>query len=291
MKTPHENNLHARLEDLADAAGPWPDPLPGVLERAKDTDRPVAPVESIDARRRMRWVVLSAAAATIVVLGAMVWIFDPFGGTPAATTASAPDQESSTMQDNNSQKEDAAPGAGAVVPPPAVPTCGVLPTQSGPVADIATLTLSAPASGKSGQPLQVDARLKATADGPSLSTGLPLPDVVVVQDGRIVGQFDGPVPMIALSIPITSGMDQPIPQPDQGPALSPPEVLLSGCPSPEPTDPNAGQTGPAERQPLPPGEYQLVAMIDYSVDTADASNPESATGTLVSAPVTITVEN
>jgi hypothetical protein len=128
------------------------------------------------------------------------------------------------------------------------------------------LTLSAPETGRSGSTIDLQARLTVTAEVDDLST----PAAVDILDrGRIVGAYRGSIGGTGLGA--RPGPAGPVP-------IEP--LLLSGCPR----GAVDGAHPDATRQPLPAGDYLLVATID-------TGGYGRASGLITSAPVPLRVTN
>ncbi|CAN5669368.1 hypothetical protein BH10ACT8_BH10ACT8_06710 [soil metagenome] len=159
--------------------------------------------------------------------------------------------------------------------------CGPLPTSSGPAAAVATVRLTAPGTAAAASTIQVQASLDVAHDATRIITGPSSSDVLIVQDGQVVGRSNERRPALAVPLQLQSGRGRLL-------QAVPTSVVLSGCPS---------GTGPgdAQRSPLPAGDYSLVAVLGYSVDSlngaADGGNaaPGAASYALVSEPVAVTV--
>lgn len=138
------------------------------------------------------------------------------------------------------------PGVAAGLVQTGMLTCGSVPTSSGPKAGRLTATLQGPPSGQTGLSVNLQMTLHST-DGERVSVSTGPPASLVVRDGYVVGKSpdDSDMPAIAF--------DAVAP----GSPTIPTGVLLRGCPS--------ASTGPIHaeqsRRPLPPGRYDLVAVI------------------------------
>jgi hypothetical protein len=152
-------------------------------------------------------------------------------------------------------------------------TCGLPLTSSGPDAARVVLTLTAPTQARSGSTVTPTATFTVTGDGEIAGLlGQPV-NVVIVRNGLIVGAYTGASggTGVAVGNAASSNGGQAIP-------VAP--VLLSGCPA---TRIDYGHPN-ATRHPLPPGDYQLVAILEadgYGVPTS----------LIVSAPRSIRVTN
>jgi hypothetical protein len=148
-------------------------------------------------------------------------------------------------------------------------TCGSVPVSTGPKAKRMTASLQAPSSGQAG--LRVDLQMTfSSTDGRRVfvDTGSPL--TLIVRDGYVIGKYpdDGGMAAIAYGAAAPGGIPLPT------------NVVLSGCPH--------GRTDPMHpdhsRNPLPPGRYDLVAVI-RETDGTKTGRPS----VIVSAPTTIEV--
>lgn len=268
-----ERDLRDRLADLAESTGSWPDPLANVLARARQETTP-APRPG-----PRRWsplspkLLLTAAAAAAVVIGGVVVVQNLRSSTSESTTATSGD---ALVQENggagSGRGDDVAPAAPDTAADSAAEAdaagwgCGgPAPTEFGPVSEIAALTITAPAEATVGASVLIDAQLTASADGPTLQAGSPVPDVLVVQDGQVVGGLTAtPVTQSAPPSPtliqLQAGTSQLLPQ--QGAAGGQTLVALLSCPTYATED-----SSEPTQTPLPPGDYQLLAVIPYTVDS------------------------
>jgi len=161
--------------------------------------------------------------------------------------------------------------------PAELPNCGRVPTSLGPAAATATLVLTAPATAAPGEAVAVTTTLEARADGDRIIATPATSRLLIARDGFIVGARraagDGSVPL-----PLRARTSRPV-------RLLPAEIRLVGCP-----------TGAGSGRALPPGRYELVAVLGYRLDPLNASAegavPTGSQGhpfTLVSWPVPITI--
>jgi hypothetical protein len=168
-------------------------------------------------------------------------------------------------------------GGAATGVTPELPGCGQVPTSSGPAVATTTLVLTAPATAKAGEGVAVTVTIDAHANAGRIIATPATSRLLVARDGVIVGASpaagDGSVPL-----PLRAGTSRPV-------RLFPAELRLVGCP----TDGGAGRA-------LPPGSYELIAVLGYRLDplnaTADATalTPSQGHGfALVSSPVPITI--
>jgi hypothetical protein len=129
----------------------------------------------------------------------------------------------------------------------ALPACGRVPTSNGKVASRLMLTVQAPASGVAGTTIHPRVKVAArTGTVGGFDAGLPA-DVYIAQHRRIVGRYAGAIGGTGFGTTVTT-------QPVRIDALP---LLLSGCPGGD-----IDYAHPdASRQPLPAGEYQIVATL------------------------------
>jgi hypothetical protein len=144
-----------------------------------------------------------------------------------------------------------------------IPTCGSLPRSHGDQANRIRLAVIGPNTAPGGTTIHPEVQARSlTGRAESLSGG-GLPEIVIVRDGRIVGEYSG----------ATAGLGFAIAVPATGHVTLTdvvPPVLLSGCPSQD-----DGQTPNASRRELPPGDYGLVAVVADGKSTIYASPPAS----------------
>ncbi len=148
-------------------------------------------------------------------------------------------------------------------------TCGPVPVSTGPKAGRLTATLQAPASGQAG--LRVDLQMVfSSSDGRRVSVHTGSPSTLVVRDGYVIGKYpdDAGVGDIGFFAVAPGGLPLPT------------SFVLSGCPQ-GPTDPMLPDHS---RSPLPPGRYDLVAVITETPGTT-----EQAPSVIVSEPTSIDV--
>lgn len=133
--------------------------------------------------------------------------------------------------------------------PGELPTCGTPPVSSGRYADAIAMTLTAPASAVAGATIHPFVHLRARTDHPVAvaDAGLPILSVIVY-NGQVVGRYSGAIGGTGWGARVGH---RPIRVPTA-------PLLLSGCPhgSVDPRHPDAN------RDPLPPGRYQLVATLE-----------------------------
>lgn len=272
MRTPEEE-LHRRLHDLADSAGPWVDPLPGVLERARarKSRRLISArlTSVLRAPHRPDWQILGAIAATMMlVLGAYL-SWELVGGDSRTATTTARSEPQKGFAD-----------LGAAFP--ATPArCGKQPTSSGDVAGIASMTLAATRTASSGQPIELRAAIRASTNGPEIVTPIR-PELLIVEAGTVIGWIDsGPIPEIAKMIPLRVGTEQTLTLTLDSRAGGG-GMRLGECP-------NHSRPFPTGLLPTPrPGTYHLLAVLRYTVSAGGGGSPETS-GSLVSQPLTVTI--
>jgi hypothetical protein len=166
-----------------------------------------------------------------------------------------------------------------------LPSCGDVPSSSGPAANLAKLSLKAPETAASGATVPVTVTVQVLSDGIRIITTAAASDVLIVQDGRVVGRSAALRPHLAVPMQLRRGADRPA-------QVVPDTVRLAGCPAGSGAD-------DAKRPALPTGRYSLVAVLGYGTDslnnavdgpTASSSGMAGQRGfTLVSDPVPVTV--
>ncbi|MEP6598992.1 MAG: hypothetical protein ABJB98_06025 [Actinomycetota bacterium] len=194
--------------------------------------------------RRWRWVPgLGVAAAVLAVLLAA-------GGVVALVRPDRGSGLSSTAAGGMDASSTAA-GAGRAPKAPRLSGCGTVPAPSGPLVGRARVTLSVPHQVRAGSSITARISIDAAADGGYL--GASPPWVQITAAGNVVGN-----PLIAYQSLVRglTEMDR--------------TVTFTSC-----------TAGGSVSQPLPPGLYQLIAVVDYTA--------ERGSGQLVSPPVTVTV--
>ena len=157
---------------------------------------------------------------------------------------------------------------------PAV-VCGQVPTSTGPAADLVTLQLTAPSVGRAGTEVSVRSVIKVNADGQRIITGPGRAEVVIAQQGMVVGRSFQARPDLAIPLLLKAGSTRPA-------QALPSVVRLSGCPD------GAGGT----RSPLPPGKYELIGIMGYRLDPFNSGFDGMQAGgqfEIVSQPVQVTV--
>jgi hypothetical protein len=160
-----------------------------------------------------------------------------------------------------------------------------VPSSSGPAANLAKLSLKAPEIAASGATVPVTVTLRVLSDGIRIITTAAASDVLIVQDGRVVGRSAALRPHLAVPLQLRRGADRPA-------QVVPDTVRLAGCPAGSGAD-------DAKRPALPRGRYSLVAVLGYGTDalnnavdgpTASSSGVAGQRGfELVSDPVPVTV--
>lgn len=163
------------------------------------------------------------------------------------------------------------------------PTCGPLPTSTGPLATLARLELDAPATAAAGREVPVSVTVRSTSDTPRVVTTPATSALLVVRGDQVVGRTVGTAAaaQVPLQLPARAARPaQAIPQ----------TVRLARC---------SGGAGTTE---LAPGQYAIVAVLGYQLDSLNTvpegavAPPRSSTPPtgarafrLVSAPAPITV--
>lgn len=136
----------------------------------------------------------------------------------------------------------------AGVGPASLPTCGAAPATSGQFPAGVTLRLIAPRTAVAGTTIYLQLELRSqngrTRVIPDASSDI---ESYVLYAGHIVGQYTGAVGGTGLGIRLRA-------KPIRLPASA---LLLSGCPA----APGSHAHPEANRTPLPPGRYQLVASL------------------------------
>jgi hypothetical protein len=159
---------------------------------------------------------------------------------------------------------------------PTAAACGSVPTSSGPLAELAQLSIKAPATASVGQVVPVSATVTSRSAVPRMITTPATSALLVVQGGRVVGRaLGGSAPDVPLQL--TAGAAQPA-------QAIPTSIRLDGC------GPDTGTTGLAN------GRFAIVAVLGYQLDSLNSA-PEGGTAppptgssfALVSPPASITV--
>ncbi|HEX8497879.1 MAG TPA: hypothetical protein VF661_11855 [Actinomycetales bacterium] len=149
-------------------------------------------------------------------------------------------------------------------------TCGSVPTSEGPKAELLGAKVGAPSRAASGATLHLTVDVfSVTGRAMTMSTGYA--EVLITRDGHVVGKHVGGNASPGVNPGRIEGSTS-----GRVPAV----VALLGCPQ-EPID----LMDPiAARLPLPPGEYELVAVV------TDSGIRGTGSTVLVSAPTTIQIE-
>lgn len=276
MSAPDE--LRRRLIDLADAAGPWDDPLPEVRRRAE------AAAASKAHPDRRRWlastdwtIVLAAAAVAVIAVGLGAFLVNS-GGPESAKTSSA------------------AGGMAQRATSDAAAPCPLLRPQFAAASD--AVRVIAPVRVVAGQLATVRVRLAADAG----AAAGPM-RVYVVQDGAVVARLDPATAPSSRSPSSTSARSAP-----SAPSASARELsatgaftrttasaecaVASGASSEaagggtvaSPARPSAAVSG--GRSPLSRGTYQLVAVVEVH----QVGGAQGQAAVLVSRPVDVVVQ-
>jgi hypothetical protein len=159
-----------------------------------------------------------------------------------------------------------AASTGSSPSPAPLRTCGSVPTSSGATARRIGITVTAPAPATTGSTLAVKVGLRSL-DGKAHRLVLGEPQLLLVRNGKVVGQYKGAVAASAIGVTVPAAT---------GTSLDA-SVLLSGCPT-EPIDVSAPDL---TREALPPGSYDIIAVVE------DVTNGPG--GNLVSAPAPLQV--
>jgi hypothetical protein len=153
--------------------------------------------------------------------------------------------------------------------------CGQVPASTGPAADLVTLQLTAPSVGRAGTDISVRSVIDVHADGQRIITGPGMAEVVIAQQGKVVGRSSEARPDLAIPLVLKAGSVRPA-------QALPSMVQLSGCPD--------GASG--TRSPLPPGQYELIGIMGYRLDPFNSGFDGMRAGgqfEIVSQPVLVTV--
>ncbi len=260
-----EDDLHARLTDLADSAGPWDDPLPDVLARAAEERRtPLEQRRTTPSAPRRRWHELPAvrrslgAAATIAVIaaaGAGMWHLASNGqrsqsGRPAVDSGRSGRQvPASRSAAGNAGGGAAGTGGGRDATPNA--SCAAISVRSGAAAATLSAQLSRSATGAV---TGVRPQLSLPAGAAAITTTGSV-RVIVRRGAQVVAGSSTSAPPVRVT--------------SRAPATWPVIGVPTAC------------AGPAAGRQLPAGDYTLVVAAGYRSATG--------TGVLVSRPVPITV--
>ena len=131
--------------------------------------------------------------------------------------------------------------------PGSVAGCGVLPSSTGPLAGVAHLAITAPASAPAGRSVSVTVTVRSTAVMQRVITTPGTSSLLVVRGDRVVARSLGRASAPQAPLQLSSGAVWPA-------QVIPKSVPLAGCAS-----------GSAR---LPTGRYALVAVLGYELDTA-----------------------
>ena len=245
------DDLHRRLADLADAVGPWDDPLPEVRRRVESARRHPATTHRQWLAGTNWGAVLAAAAAVIIVgFGAVLLAHTPRPSTKAASGGVA------------------APDAASRASCPAI---------AGAASAVGTLTLSAPSRFETDRSVRVQVRFVPGATATPVTLGGLR--VYVLSGGAVVGQLDPPA-----GLPIAVSAAAPVSV--AGVFHRAPFGATCAAADGHPSGAGSETARSATARLLPPGHYELVAVIGYSSGVGPSSAEVS---TVVSDPVDITV--
>jgi hypothetical protein len=147
----------------------------------------------------------------------------------------------------------------------ALVTCGPQPVSDGPHAKTVQLAVTVPKTAPSGG--RISAQVAVTTAGATveLTTALP-PQLIILQDGQIVGRYLGPSSAVGASVPVSHTTQR-----------LQASIALRGCGSE-----TALQQDPAYQPPfLPAGDYQLMAVApDLPLDASAISDKVLASPTV-----------
>ena len=148
-------------------------------------------------------------------------------------------------------------------------TCGTAPTATSTDRVDLEFALTAPARAATGTLITVGATVRNLTGRQLEIAGFGgAQDLVITQDGKIVGKYAG--------ASADTGVDA-VMAPGEAATMPPGTLLLSGCPQGDTDDAHPNAT----RKPLPPGRYQIVGTFKEA--------PETGRQTYVSRPITIDV--
>jgi hypothetical protein len=141
--------------------------------------------------------------------------------------------------------------SGRTAPSP-LAACGIVPANAKSISGrpSATLNLRMPSTARSGSRLEGTVLVRPQPGAEPFSSSLPV-DVLIVKDQSVVGRSLNPVAGVGV------GEVAPYGRPLTFPAVA----LLAGCTTS--TAPHDGDPD-ASRPNLPPGDYQLIAVMDPS---------------------------
>jgi hypothetical protein len=157
----------------------------------------------------------------------------------------------------------------ATSPAPHLATCGTVPVSDGPSRAEVDATAVGPTSAKAATSLHLAVRLRSL-DGKSHVFDTGVAAVLLLRDGKVVGQYEGAVAAV--------GIETTVPATGQAASELAAEVQLSGCP----TRPVDLASPDVTRKPLPAGEYEVVVVLP----DVRAGGPF---GNLVTAPIPLRV--
>jgi hypothetical protein len=129
-----------------------------------------------------------------------------------------------------------------------IAACGTLPSATSTLNQDTRVTLRAIDSAVSGTRIHLEVVVSTNRERLELATP-PFPPVLIVRGDEVVGKYTGDVNSSGMVLSLTQAR----------PAETPTSVLLSGCPTQQDSaDPDGS------RKPLPPGTYDLVAVLEDS---------------------------
>jgi hypothetical protein len=165
--------------------------------------------------------------------------------------------------------------ARSMTPQPSGPTnasCESLPKSSGPAATLAELRITASGSARSGETVPVLGSVHVTAASTRVITRPSTSRLLIVRDGRVVGETRNSQPHPDVPLLMTAGAVRPA-------QALPAAVVMSAC---------AARAGRSAL--LPPGQYSLVAVLGYGQDRLNpGAGDAGGSFQLVSAPRPIAV--
>jgi len=158
-----------------------------------------------------------------------------------------------------------------------LPTCGTVPVSDGAARSVVAASLSGPAKAQSGSTVSMTVELRSlTGKVEPFVTGQPF-DLLITRGADVVGRYEGAVAGTGLELAVPAAGALAVGHPVDGSHDDFAAVLLSGCPA------GVDMAKPdATRRPLPPGGYQLVAVLEDDTTSGDEAH-------LVSAPYPLTV--
>lgn len=140
-----------------------------------------------------------------------------------------------------------------------LPTCGRVPVSNGPNAKTIAATLRAPTSARAGTKIKATIVLTAKDKPVGFDSGLPA-ELLIANGRRVVGRYEGFIAGTGVGTNLEPGRT----------VTYPVDGLLSGCPH----DLKVAKPD-ATRRPLPPGIYQLVAVMEDNVTYGSGTHPTS----------------